>query len=348
MRFAAVVPLLLLLLLAAPPAALPAGSPLKGRFEEVATDSDVTLHRVILFASGAVRACGADGMVLRSADGKDWQTTQVKEEVSLRAMAFSDENRGIVAGRLKTKNFLFTTRDGGKSFTEIAVDLPAPIAGLAFRDANNGWLVAGSEKTKDGLWRLTTDGGRTWSERDSVAYRLPARKLNEIHGFSADFLVAVGGHVSVNLVGEGARSLLYQRRAGGVLRTLDGGQTWEVQDAGNPEGTELSDVDFIDAKTGYVVGDAGFAARTTDGGQTWKKLPTGVTGRLLAVDAITAESAFFAGEAGTALATNDGGATFNVLATGTEKDLRDVSMKDDKTGYVVGQGGTILRFVREW
>jgi photosystem II stability/assembly factor-like uncharacterized protein len=342
------VPLALLSLFLLAPPARPQGSPLKGRFEPVLAEIDVTLHRVVLFSSGRIHACGVDGMFVSSADGKEWEDVQIAEGVSLRAMAFPDENRGIVAGRTRTGNVLYATRDGGKTFEKLESDLPEFITDFAFRDARTGWVVGGSDRSKDGFWRFTTDGGRTWNERDSVAFRIPARKLNAIAGFGEQLLVAVGGQVELNLVGPSARSLLYQKRRGGVLRSEDAGLSWDVQDAGNPEGSELQDVEFVDAKNGWVVGDGGFAARTTDGGATWKKLDTGTTLRLLAVDALSADTAFIAGERGTILSTNSAGERFTPLATGTERDIRDLAMKDERTGCAVGQGGTILRFVREW
>jgi photosystem II stability/assembly factor-like uncharacterized protein len=330
------------------PAARPQGSPLKGRFEPVLAETDVSLHRVTMLPSGRLYACGADGIFLSSADGKEWVDMQIAEDVSLRAMSFPDENRGLLAGRTKTANVLYATRDGGRTFEKLTTDLPEYISDFAFRDSRTGWVVGGSERKKDGFWRFTTDGGRTWNERDSVAFRIPARKLNAIAGFGEQLLVAVGGHVEIALVGESARSLLYQKRKGCVLRSEDAGQSWDVQDAGNPEGTQLMDVEFVDAKNGWVVGDGGFVARTTDGGETWKKLDPGTTRRLLAVEALTATTAFLAGEQGTILSTNDGGERFTTLATGTERDIRDIAAKDERTCFAVGQGGTILRFVREW
>jgi photosystem II stability/assembly factor-like uncharacterized protein len=345
-------PVLLPILLCAvllPAAAFSAGSPLKGRLESVEPETDVSLFAVTAFPSGTVYACGGDGNFLVSKDGgKTWDLTQVREEATLRVMCFVDEQRGFIAGRVKNENVLFTTRDGGAKFQEIKVDLPAYVTGLVFRDANTGWLVAGSERTRDGLWRITTDGGRTWVPRESVAFGTPARKLNAIAGVGEQVLVAVGSHVQVALVGEAARSLLYQRKRGGVLRSDDGGQTFEVQDPGNADGTELFAVDFFDSKHGFVAGDGGFAASTADGGQTWKILKTGTEVRLLGVDALSAETAVFVGENGTALATNDGGERFIALNTGTEANLRDASFTDERTGFVAGAAGTLLRFVREW
>jgi photosystem II stability/assembly factor-like uncharacterized protein len=61
-----------------------------------------------------------------------------------------------------------------------------------------------------------------------------------------------------------------------ILHTNDG-ETWAEQDSGIEQGS-LSDVFFIDAKTGYAVGQdfsTGFPIilRTTDGGETWERNP---------------------------------------------------------------------------
>src|SRR5262249_56873550 len=62
---------------------------------------------------------------------------------------------------------------------------------------------------------------------------------------------------------------------GVILRTTDGGATWEWQSSGTTE--PLSAVSFTDANTGTVVGARGTILRTTDGGATWKARPSGST-----------------------------------------------------------------------
>ncbi len=348
MRTPAVAALLLLALLVAAPDA-PGRPRLRGRFAAFLPETDVSMYGARAFPGGTVYLCGREGSLARSRDGgKSWDVKEVRPDAVLRVMCWIDENRGIVVARSRGRNTLFLTRDGGNTFSAVTLATEEPVRGLAFLDARNGWLVTGSEKTGDGAWFRTTDGGRTWARPKSVAYGIPGRALLAVTAVGKTRLWAVGGRVKVHLVGRAANSLLYQKKKGSVLHSDDGGRTWDTQDAGNAADVFLTDVEFLDEKVGFVVGSQGFAARTTDGGRTWKKLATGVTAKLRAVDALSPDVAFCVGEKGTALVTSDGGKTFTKLATGTTAAIHDVSFADENHGFAVGSKGTILRFVRDW
>jgi photosystem II stability/assembly factor-like uncharacterized protein len=64
---------------------------------------------------------------------------------------------------------------------------------------------------------------------------------------------------------------------GFVLRTRDGGATWERQPSFTH--SRLRSVFFVDERTGWAVGDAhpepGVLFETVDGGATWTKVETG-------------------------------------------------------------------------
>jgi photosystem II stability/assembly factor-like uncharacterized protein len=50
-----------------------------------------------------------------------------------------------------------------------------------------------------------------------------------------------------------------------------------------PQGMNLSAVDFVDARTGWTVGDGGTILRTDDGGATWAAQQSGVSGSVVSV-----------------------------------------------------------------
>ncbi len=322
---------------------------LSGHYDAVLAETDESLYGVRMFKSKRVVVCGSDGMIVRSLDaGKLWDPMQYREGLSFRVMHWVDERTGFFSGRTRISNVLLKTTDGGDTFREIKTDITMPIRGFGFLNTRRGFMVSGSTRERDGAWRVTEDGGSTWKALPSVAYRITGRQLNAITVVGDKTLVVVGSHVEVALVGDAARSLLYQKRHGGILRSDDAGETWEVQNAGNPPGTSLWGVDFSDAKNGFVVGDGGFAARTADGGRTWTKLDTGTTRRLRAVAAVDAETAYIVGDGGTALGTNDGGKTVVTMKTPTKKSLRAVSFLNERTGIAVGQTGIVLRFKRTY
>ncbi len=62
---------------------------------------------------------------------------------------------------------------------------------------------------------------------------------------------------------------------GTVIKTIDGGESWEVMTVPGAAELDFRDIEAFDAKTAYVLsignGDASRIYKTTDGGKTWKE-----------------------------------------------------------------------------
>ena len=107
---------------------------------------------------------------------------------------------------------------------------------------------------------------------------------------------------------------LVATRAGRILRSVDGGETWSR--ARTPASDGLSDVAMVDADRGWAVGP-GAILRTDDGGAHWERqrLPgRAADWPLVAVAAVDAEHAVAIGEDGRWLTTNDGGGVWRAPA----------------------------------
>ena len=63
-----------------------------------------------------------------------------------------------------------------------------------------------------------------------------------------------------------------------------------------PQGNSLNDVDFVDASTGYAVGESGTILKTTDGGENWTTLDPGIIVYFTSVDFIDAYTGYAAGD----------------------------------------------------
>lgn len=83
-----------------------------------------------------------------------------------------------------------------------------------------------------------------------------------------------------------------------------------------PVGGVIADVFFIDATTGWAVGDAGQILKTSDGGATWSGQRSGVSTRLTQVRFASATTGWAVGDNATILRTVDGGATWSPQASG--------------------------------
>lgn len=109
-------------------------------------------------------------------------------------------------------------------------------------------------------------------------------------------------------------------------------------------GSALVDrVDFIDANTGWIVGDEGYIAQTEDGGRTWNTRRTNTFQWLYGVSFIDENRGWAVGSGGTVLETFDGGSSWDdvFLDIGSDVGLTSVYFVDAQNGWMVGDYGAI-------
>lgn len=169
---------------------------------------------------------------------------------------------------------------------------------------------------------------------------------------------------------------------GKIVRSTDGGKTWERQESST--NANLMSIAAWDAQNAVAVGNGGVAVFTKDGGKTWangtvppsdnpsKFLRVHVFGdtawvvgefnaMLKSADrgqtwervmepqdrglndiAFVGSKGWAVGEFGTILLTEDGGATWNVIETENKVSLMSVAFRDAEHGVAVGLTGTLL------
>lgn len=96
---------------------------------------------------------------------------------------------------------------------------------------------------------------------------------------------------------------------GALFKTANGGASWQrVQ---TPRGdTAINGVHFIDAQTGWIVGDGGLMLKTANGGRSWERQPAPVEEALREVHFIDARIGWIVGS-GRIFKTTDGGRQWN-------------------------------------
>lgn len=145
---------------------------------------------------------------------------------------------------------VWQTRDGGASWTALPAHLPRnDYEAVFFFNEQCGW-VAGNY----GIYGLTADGGRTWQQP-----KLEGRAhFSQIQFVSPQtgWMRAVMGH------------------EGNLWATRDGGQTWQTQPAGIKTYWNPLDMQFLDARTGFLLvhvqSKESQLLRTADGGASWQ------------------------------------------------------------------------------
>ena len=125
-----------------------------------------------------------------------------------------------------------------------------------------------------------------------------------------------------------------------ILRSLDGGLTWEIVFSAPEEQRPLLDVWFENAEHGFAVGAYGYFLETRDGGDTWE--PRSVIGDDRHLNHITGSPSkrlYIAGEAGVLLRSDNGGATWQALASPYDGSLFGTLPLDGRRLYVFGLRG---------
>lgn len=171
---------------------------------------------------------------------------------------------------------LFTSSIEAQSIIPLQQGKPSSIRGLSVVDDNVAW-VSGS----GGYFAITNDGGKTWNWQQIKGYE--KSDFRDVEAFSAKEAV---------IMSSGTPAL--------ILKTMDGGTTWQEKYRNNDTTYFLDAMDFDNPKHGLVLGDPiknkFLLMETNDGSETWhpfKNQP----------DAMPGEAAFAA--SGTCLRVDD-------------------------------------------
>jgi len=130
-----------------------------------------------------------------------------------------------------------------------------------------------------------------------------------------------------------------------LATTMVFSQSWEVVKKGEVPSVNTST--FLDANTGWLVGDEGLVHKTTDGGNTWTVVREAVpeSDDWVSVDFANADVGYACADAGMIFKTEDGGDTWTMVGdtSNYQADLEFVEAIDANLVYISGEDSTMLK-----
>lgn len=213
---------------------------------------------------------------------------------------------------------LYWTDDGGRSWKIVEIPGQPDVRSFYFHDIQNGWV---------GGWNgeiyHTADAGKTWSKQET-------RRNHQIqqiffvdlfHGWASSFTCCP------NL-----------RRMTALLRTGDGGETWEVlSDEEADSRMAVHSLFFVSASEGWAIDGWQYdIVHTMDAGRTWEIQQPRKNSGWNSLFFINDHEGWAAGGDGI-LHTSDGGQSWDIqLRRGPEDHFEAIAFTDGKHGWAIG------------
>jgi photosystem II stability/assembly factor-like uncharacterized protein len=158
---------------------------------------------------------------------------------------------------------VYRSDDAARSWRE-AGTIPGfeELSSLAVDPGNSERLMAGMEPSA--LFR-SEDGGRTWQEDPTI------RAMSEANGWSVPWSDARGHVRTIAIDPNEPRRIYLAIEVGGVVRTEDGGATWENVHGGIHDDVHSVAVNTRNGAHVYAATRHGFG-RSEDHGRTWRRI----------------------------------------------------------------------------
>ncbi len=332
----------------------------------------VNLNCICFTSSLTGYAAGSSGYILKTTNGGDaWNAVYVDSTFMLRSMVFPGTNTGFIAG---AKGVVMKTNDGGLTWTKQYLNDSASFSSIAMfspdtlilsgqewgivtmysaevkylsTDGGNTWnrlqLPVGSPLTRyitaksggtayaAGTWgyiEKTTDYGNSWTSL-STWVAPPLAWGAGIYGI--DFPTAQVGYAVID---EG------ENDEGKILKTIDGGATWIIQDT-TSQFQGFRAVDFINENMGCIGGSNIY--NTFNGGQTWILRMSNLGWHGVVSISHTGNGVMVAvGYGGTFLRSTDFGQSWANVTGVPNLDYRSVCFSDANNGFAAGNS-TLLK-----
>ncbi|MFZ4399926.1 MAG: YCF48-related protein [Bacteroidales bacterium] len=265
--------------------------------------------------SGGLGANG--GYILKTTNGgNSWYNLAYIGSKYFNAISFVDSTTGFLAGAY---GLMYKINDNGNA-NLLSSGFFYDLRAVNFPEDSIGFIIGNSGAGPQyGYGRIlkSTDGGLSWQQKNISA-------TNNWY-MSSCFIDSNNGYVCTR---------------SGLLKTTDGGDTWNI--ISSVVGAFWS-VSFSDINHGIAVGQAGLIYTTNDGGVNWYSDCCNTFCDNKSVCYSDATTAYIVGECGTIIKSNNNNNNF--LNSGVSQTLNSVCFLNSNTGIAVGNNGTIIKTI---
>jgi photosystem II stability/assembly factor-like uncharacterized protein len=241
---------------------------------------------------------GLYGTMLHTTDGgQTWQAQETPADnetgstFHLFSVDFVDKQNGWAVGEWNT---VLRTTDAGATWQRISEVQDLVLSNIDMADTRYGWIVG-----EAGLILHTRDGGQTWQQQMPREFERETEEEVWANPRPSLFCVQAIDNSTAYICGLEAT----------ILRTTDGGQTWEFPPTESQ--FALYTIEVKDGK-GWAIGDKGAYLVSNDNGDSWKLEEDVIKSKMWLRDVSfsSKDKGWVVGQAGVVAVTNDGGATW--------------------------------------
>lgn len=253
------------------------------------------------------------------------------------------------------RGLILLSTDGAKTWQKVSSPVATDLVGVRFTDARAVWAVG-----HDGVALRSRDGGATWErvldgrslltllttvyEQRAKAGEAGAEAARKEVALSAGQSATPGVLPSplLDVWFADAKEGYLVGAFGLLLRTLDGGTTWEPfsERTDNERRYHLYAVGGVGAQR-YIAGEQGLLLRWDAAAARFTKVATPYIGSYFGLD-VTAERLVVFGLRGNAFVSEDQGASWKKIVTGTDANLVSLVRLTAGRYLLVSQAGELL------
>jgi photosystem II stability/assembly factor-like uncharacterized protein len=260
-------------------------------------------------------------------------------------------------------HIIYNTTNGGVNwaFKSVYNTIPDPYGGVQFFDRNTGYIIA--KQGGAGYLLKTTDNGSNWNQvfySDTIYFQYPLKIYkNRLYTMTSSghiiwttndgqnwthILPPANAYAShYYIVDSNTYYGCNSNGSNNLMKTTNTGQNWAF--LYSPiYGVDWKEIHFINANTGFLVGNKSGIIKTTNG-YYFTIEQSGITNSELVFNSvymIDSLNVYVVGDIGVIYNTTNGGFSWNLQNSGVADDLTKVRFCNSKTGWIIGEGGVIL------